>query len=80
MYKPNKGFNYFTKLSNKYTNIMEMMDKKDNNRAQNNIKTIKSNNVAIKINTYPKYKIIPNQTTNNKFIFNKKNHPNKPLL
>ncbi|QKX95148.1 hypothetical protein QN326_01460 [Candidatus Phytoplasma asteris] len=80
MYKPNKGFNYFTKLSNKYTNIMEMMDKKDNNRAQNNIKTIKSNNVAIKINPYPKYKIIPNQTTNNKFIFNKKNHPNKPLL
>ncbi|OIJ44928.1 hypothetical protein BHE82_00900 [Rice orange leaf phytoplasma] len=48
------------------------MDKKDNNRAQNKIKTIKSNNVAIKINPYPKYKIIPNQTTNNKFIFNKK--------
>ncbi len=38
MCKPNKGFNYFTKLSNKYTNIMEMMGKKDNNRAQNNIK------------------------------------------
>ncbi|AOF54978.1 hypothetical protein MBSPM3_v1c4730 [Maize bushy stunt phytoplasma] len=58
--------------------MMEMMDKKDNNRAQNKIKIIKSNNVPIKINPYPKYKIIPNQTTNNKFIFNKKNKKTSP--
>lgn len=37
MYKPNKSFDYFTKLSNKYTNIINLfLTKKQKNITQIN--------------------------------------------